>query len=100
MTKEEFLASVSTEDLKAELERRKKMKKEAKVTEMNKNPRCRMCKYFATVDSLGNSRSEPPKPWEPNCCPFAKSKLKRKRLLCLSGSELACENYVRKDLIK
>ena len=85
------LKDYTTEELRAELKKRNAEEKAKKASVL----RCRMCKHWGAIDYWGNpgdyiyyERTQP--------CKFFKTK-NGKSYRCHNASQLACENFERKE---
>ena len=85
------LKDYTIEELRAELKRRNAEERAKKASVL----RCRMCKHWGAIDYWGNpigypyyGRTQP--------CKFFKTK-NGKYYICHRASELACENFERKE---
>ena len=85
------LKDYTTEELRAELKRRNAEERAKKASIL----KCKMCKHWGAIDYWGNpigypyyGRTQP--------CKFFKTK-NGKNYRCHNASQLACENFERKE---
>lgn len=99
MTREELIESLTYDELKAELTKRKEAHKQQILEERKNKKQCRNCVHYGTIDYYGASvdKSRLNK-CSPTCCPYKPHKRGNKnRYLCLTGYEAACEHYEREQ---
>ena len=84
------LKDFTTEELRAELKKRNAEERAKKASVL----RCRMCKHWGAIDYWGNPKNYPNGRTQP--CKFFKTK-NGKYYICHRASQLACENFERKE---
>ena len=85
------LKDYTTEGLRAELKRRNDKERAKKASVL----RCRMCKHWGAIDYWGNPKNYPYY-GRTQPCKFFKTK-NGKNYRCHNASQLACENFERKE---
>ena len=84
------LKDYTTEELRAELKKRNAEEKAKKASVL----RCKMCKHWGAIDYWGNPKNYLLR--DKNSCKFFKTK-NGKYYRCHKASQLACENFERKE---
>ena len=85
------LKDYTTEELRAELKRRNAEERAKKASVL----RCKMCKHWGAIDYWGNPIGYPYY-GRNQSCKFFKTK-NGKYYRCHNASQLACENFERKE---
>ena len=95
----EPLASLTDEELKSELKRRKEANRQKMLEERANKKQCKTCKHFGTIRYWGGEVDKNTlTKWDSRCCPFKPYK-NGKRYLCLKGYEPACEHYEKEGKV-
>lgn len=87
------LQDYTTEELKAELKRRRDLAK----TERAKIKRCRMCVHYGEVNYYGKTPTSEIERSMSKCCQFFSWEKNNKYRKCHAPSQLACEHFKEID---